>query len=269
MTDRRPPAARTALVTGASRGVGAAIAQALAAMGATIIATYRRDSDKAEELVDQLRTLHQVSAHAIPFDLSAPPEEPGGTTSLLEAVARVTSHVDILAANAAAPYPQVPLLELSAQQLIDKVSQDLAATHRLLTAFAPGMLDRRWGRIVFIGSLHLDGPTAPGMTASGVSKAAMATYASYAVDELTGPGVTINTIHPGYLATDATRHLPSAIPALIKALTPAQRTGEPRDVAGALALLMRDEASFINGASIPVAGGLNHPVALQRLAAAR
>lgn len=268
MTESRPLSGRTALVTGASRGVGAAIAQALAALGATIVATYRNDRDAAGELVARLKSAHGVVAHAVPFDLTASHENQTGTDGLLDAVARLVDRVDVLVVNAAAPYPQAPLRELSAQQLVEKVSHDLAATHRLVTALAPGMLDRGWGRMVLIGSLHRDGPTAPGMTASGVSKAALDTYATYAVDELTGPGVTVNTIHPGYLATEASRHLPPTVPALIQALTPAQRTGEPRDVAGALALLVRDEAAFINGASIPVSGGLNSPVALRRVMAA-
>lgn len=268
MSESKPLSGRTALVTGASRGVGAAIAQALASLGATIVATYRTDRDAADDLVTQLTSEYGVVAHAVPFDLTASPEDQSGADGLLDAVARLADKVDVLVVNAAAPYPQAPLRELSAQQLVQKVSYDLGATHRLVTALAPGMVNRGWGRVVFIGSLHRDGPTAPGMTASGVSKAALDTYASYAVDELTGPGVTINTIHPGYLATEASRHLPPTVPALIQALTPAQRTGEPRDVAGVLALLVRDEAAFINGASIPVAGGLNHPVALRRVMAA-
>jgi 3-oxoacyl-[acyl-carrier protein] reductase len=267
MSEPRPLSGRSALVTGASRGTGAAIAQALAAMGATIIATYRTDRAAADELVARLKSTYGVDAHAVPFDLIVSHPDPANADGLLEMVADIADGVDVLVANAAAPYPKAPLRELSAQQLVEKVSQDLAATHRLVTALAPGMLSRGWGRVILIGSLHVDGPTAPGMTANGVSKAALGAYLTYAVDELTGPGVTINIVHPGYLATGASSHLPPAVPALVEALTPAQRTGEARDVAGAVTLLVRDEAEFINGARIPVSGGLNAPVALRRLSA--
>ena len=124
-------------------------------------------------------------------------------------------------ANAAAPYPRGGLPEISAQELATKIGQDVGTAHRLVTATAPGMVERGFGRIVLVGSLHADGPTAPGMTANGVSKAALAAYVGYAADELTGPGVTANIVHPGYVATEATGHLPAAIPALLDALTPA------------------------------------------------
>lgn len=78
------------------------------------------------------------------------------------------------------------------------------------------MLEREYGRIILVGSLHADGPSAPGMAANGVTKAALAAYAAFVADELTGPGVTVNTLHPGYIATDASSRLPAEIPAQSK-----------------------------------------------------
>jgi 3-oxoacyl-[acyl-carrier protein] reductase len=126
--------------------------------------------------------------HAVPFDLTAPESAPAGVDGLLESVARIADSVDVLVANAAAPYPKVPLLELPTQQLATKVGQDIGVVHRLVTAVAPGMLERGYGRMILIGSLHARGLSAPGMTANGGSKAALAAYVGYAVDELTGPG---------------------------------------------------------------------------------
>ena len=261
----RPLSGRTALVTGGTRGIGAATSRALAALGATVVATYRSDRATAEEHARDLRAEHGVAVHALPFDLAAPDGATAGVGALLESVTRVAAGVDVLVANAAAPFPHGPLLTLSAADLATKVGLDLAATHRLVSATAPGMLDRGYGRVVLIGSLHADGPSAPGMTANGVSKAALAAYARYAADELTGPGVTINVVHPGYVATEASGNLPPAIPALLAALTPSGRTATPGDVAGIVSLLVRDEAAFLNGAWLPVSGGLNHPVSLRRL----
>lgn len=265
MKRARPLSGRTALITGASRGIGAASAQALAAMGATVIATYRSDRATAEAMAAATRAQHGVRVHVVPFDLTAPQSDLTDADGTLRAVARLSDQVDILVANAAAPYPKAPLLELSAQQLAAKVGQDLGATHRLVTAVAPGMLERGYGRMILIGSLHASGPSAPGMTANGVSKAALAAYAAYAVDELTGPGVTVNVIHPGYIATEASSHLPPAIPTMLQALTPSGRTGTPDDVATLVALLAGDEAAFLNGACIPVTGGLNQPTPFRRL----
>jgi 3-oxoacyl-[acyl-carrier protein] reductase len=265
MSSELPLSGRTALITGASRGIGSASARALAAMGATIIATYQRDRAAAEELSARIQAEHGVPVHVVAFDLTAPESSPTGVDGLLDAVARIGGRVDVLVANAAAPYPKVPLLELTSQQLATKLGQDIGAVHRLTTALAPGMLERGYGRLIMIGSLHADGPSAPGMTANGVSKAALAAYVGYAADELTGPGVTANAIHPGYITTDASSHLPQAIPIMIEALTPAGRVGTPEDVAGAVAMLVRDEAAFLNGTCFPVSGGLNHPVPFRRL----
>ena len=269
MNSDRPLSARTALVTGGTRGIGAASARALAALGASVVATYRNDRAAAEDVAARIRTEHDVAVHAVPFDLTASGAEPGSAGELLDAVARLVDDVDVLVVNAAAPYPKVPLLGLSADQLVGKVGQDVGALHQLVTAFAPNMLTRGYGRIILIGSLHALGPTAPGMAASGVTKAAMAAYVEYAVDELTGPGVTINVIHPGLVATDASSQVAAEVSSMISGLTPAGRIGTPEDVAGVVAMLVRDEATFLNGTSVPVAGGLNHPVALRRVASTK
>ena len=98
-----------------------------------------------------------------------------------------------------------------------------------------------------------------------MSKAALAAYARYAAEELTGPGVTVNVVHPGYVATEASGGMPPSIPALLAALAPSGRTATPDDVADVVSLVVREEAAFLNGAWLPVAGGLNHPVSLRRL----
>ncbi|MFC4856003.1 SDR family NAD(P)-dependent oxidoreductase [Actinophytocola glycyrrhizae] len=261
----RPLRGRTALITGGSRGIGAATAQTLAAMGASVVVTYRDSRTAAEKLAARLRAEHDVVAHAAMFDLSASEQEPAGVGELLQSVRNITGRIDVVVANAAAPYPKVPLMELSAEDLSRKIAQDIGITHRLVTSVAPGMLERGYGRIVLIGSLHAKGPSAIGMTANGVTRAALAAYVAYAADELTGPGVTVNTIHPGYIATDASSHLPAAITRVLEALTPAGRMGVSGDVAGAVAMLTREEATFVNGVCIPVSGGLNHPVSFRRL----
>ncbi|MFI9228477.1 SDR family oxidoreductase [Streptomyces rimosus] len=265
MTAQRPLSGRTALVTGGSRGIGAAAARSLAVMGAGVIITYRSTRDAADELALRLRAEHEVRALAVPFDPTVPDAAPESASGLIESVARLATGVDIFVANAAAPYRHAPLPELPAQHLAAKVGQDVAATHRLVTAMAPGMLERGYGRMILIDSLHAEGPSAPGMTANGVTKAALAAYARYAADELTGPGVTINVVHPSYVATETCSHLPPAIPPVLAALTPGGRTAVPDDIAGVIAMLTRDEAAFLNGACLPVSGGLNQPFHSTRL----
>lgn len=253
----RPLAGRTALVTGGGRGIGAATVHALAARGADIVLTYRSDRASATRVAELCRSEHGVQADALAFDSTAP----SGAAELITLAPRA----DVLVVNAAAGYPKQPLVKLSTQDLTAKVTSDLAALHEFVTHFAPGMLDRGYGRIVVVGSMHAYGPSAPGMTANGVTKAALAAYVDYAVEELTGPGVTINTVHPGYIATDLSAHLPPAIPALLQRITPSGRAGVAADIAGVVAMLTGADAEYVNGARIPVSGGLNHPVSLARL----
>ena len=107
------------------------------------------------------------------------------------------------------------------------------------------------------------------MAASGVAKAALAAYLTFAVDEFTGVGVTANLVEPGFIDTAASGHLPAQVKHALHGLTPSGRTGAPRDVAAAIAWLADEGSSFVNGARIPVAGGLNHPVAIRRVLALR
>lgn len=99
MSTDRPLTGRTAMITGASRGIGAASARALAASGADIIATYRNNRDNAHQLAAHLQAEHGVQVHTLPFDLAAPE----AVEALLTAAARIADGVDILVANAAAP----------------------------------------------------------------------------------------------------------------------------------------------------------------------
>ena len=155
-----------------------------------MVATYRSDADSAAACAASAPEDHVGTVTVTPYDLAASPGVPLSAERLVEQVRHTHGEVDILVANASAPYPQAALAELSADDLVAKTATDISALHRLVTALAPGMRRRRFGRIVVVGSLHANGPTAPGMAASGVAKAALAAYLTFVVDELTGAGVT-------------------------------------------------------------------------------
>ena len=265
MSEEQPLAGRLALVTGGTRGIGAATTRVLADLGAAVVATYRSDADSAAAVAAAAPEGRVGTVAVTAYDLAAGPGAPSSTEGLIERVQQRHGDVDILVANASAPYPQSPLAKLSADDLVAKTATDISALHRLVVALAPGMRRRRFGRIVVVGSLHAYGPTAPGMAASGVAKAALAAYLTFVVDELTGVGVTANLVEPGFVATDASRHLPDRVRHAVEGLTPAGRTGQPGDVSAAIAWLVTEQASFVNGARLPVAGGLNHPVPINRI----
>lgn len=260
LTHEKPLAGRTALITGASRGIGAASAHALAALGAHVIVTYRRDAQAAKRLTTAINAA-SGRAEALRLDI-----ETAGAVSTLVAEAQASSRqVDILVANAAAGYPKVPLMHLNADDLVGKVAADLRATHLLTTGLAPAMLESGFGRLIYVSSGHVDGPSAAGMTANGASKAALETYVKFVVDELTGDGVTANLVRPGLVDTDATRgRLPAAAVDTLVAATPAGRVAAPQDVAEVVAFLATS-GDMVNGACIPVTGGLANPFPLLRL----
>lgn len=260
MSADRPLAGRLAVVTGGTRGIGAATSEALAALGATVVATYRSKAESANAFAQDVSARGSGQVHVAAYDLA----DPRSAGNLLH-LASEHGDIDILVASASGPYRQAPLAEQSAEELAEKLSTDIAALHRLVIPITSGMRERGFGRVVVVGSLHALGPTAPGMASSGIAKAAEAAYVTFAVDELTGPGVTINLVEPGFIETDASAGLPPQVKSALDGLTPSARTGRPADVASAITWLATEESSFLNGVRIPVAGGLNQPLAISRV----
>ncbi|HME74497.1 MAG TPA: SDR family oxidoreductase [Mycobacterium sp.] len=109
------------------------------------------------------------------------------------------------------------------------------------------------------------GPTAPGMAAHGIGKAAVGGYVRYAADEFGGDGVTVNALRLGFVDTKATSAVPQQARDLLTAAIPAGRLGAPEDIGAVLALLAQPAAAWINGAVIPATAGLNNPLPLPRL----
>jgi 3-oxoacyl-[acyl-carrier protein] reductase len=259
-TPATPLAGRCALVTGGSRGIGAQTALTLARLGANVIVNHRFPGSATPVL----QAIKEEGRHAVATraDIFRPDE----LAAMLDRITE-SDHVDILVANAAAPHTPTPLLDLPANRLATKLAADIAAAHALTTRLGPAMRDRGWGRLIYIGSLHAHGPSAPGMAANGTSKAALAAYLHYVTDELTGNGVTANLIEPGYVATDRSTIVSDHIPdlaGLVNALTPGGRPLTQADIAAAVALLTT-AGDMINGITLPVTGGWNNPIPLNRI----
>lgn len=255
-----PLTGRVALVTGGSRGIGAATCVALAGLGADVLLTYRSDHQAADEVARRCRSLG-VGAVPLQTDL----DSADGAADLASAAGRQAPKVDIVVSNAAAAHPRGPLVGLDVKELSRKVAADVSVLHTLTAAFVPGMGHRGFGRVLVISSWHALGPCAPGMAAHGVSKAALETYVRYAADELGIDGVTINAVQLGFVTTDATAAVPPPARELLTAATPAGRLATVDDVAAAVALLAQPGAGWINGTVIPATGGLNFPISQARL----
>ena len=248
-----PLAGRTALVTGGSRGIGAATARALAHLGAHVVLTYRSSRSEAEVVAKTCRAT-AGSADVLPADLDGR----DGVDALITGLAG--TDVDIVVDNAVAPLPRAGILELETQQILDKVTADLAILHRLIQALTPGMHQRGFGRIIAITSGHAIGPTAPGMTAHGVTKAAVEALVRYAAAEVGHSGVTVNAVRPGFVDTDASRDVPAEVREAMTRAIPARRVATAEDIAGVVSLVAQPASGWVNGVAIPAAGGLNYPI---------
>lgn len=241
---------RLAIVTGANRGIGFAMAEALAAAGADIMAASARLDPERSAIGDRVRQLgREFTGFRVDF---ANRDEVLGLASR---IADGDRRPDILINNAGtierAPAAEHPL------DLFDRVLEvNLASQFALTQAVGKRMLDEGYGRIVFTASLlaFQGGINVPGYTAA---KSGVAGLVRALSNEWAGRGVTVNAIAPGYIATDNTRALrddPARVEAILNRI-PVGRWGEPGDLGGAAVFLASDAAAYVSGAILPVDGG--------------
>jgi 3-oxoacyl-[acyl-carrier protein] reductase len=247
-----PPAdltGRVALVTGGSRGIGAAISLELAAAGATVAVNYARNADAAAavcgEIVDAGGT-----AHAIAGDVATP----DGARALVEQVEADVGPIDALVCNAGITRDNL-IMKLGVDDWRAVIDTNLGGAFCCCQAVSRPMLKRRRGAIVTLSSIvGVHGN--PGQTNYAASKAGLIGLTKSLAKELGARGIRVNAIAPGYIATELTDALPEPAREAILAGTPLGRLGEPADVARAVRFLVSDDAAFITGDVLAVDGGL-------------
>lgn len=241
---------KTALVLGASRGLGAAIAAALAAEGVIVYAAARTASSIAA--TENIRP--------VAVDLA----DPASVDALIETI-RAMGGVDILVNNSGGPKAG-PALGQSRAAWNAAFETMASALFAITDALLPAMIERQWGRIITIGSSGVEQPIANLALSNGV-RAAIAGWSKTLAGEVARHGITVNMILPGRIDTDRVRELDTikagntgasvdAVQAASRAEIPAGRYGRPEEFAAAAAFLASAQASYITGSSLRVDGGM-------------
>jgi NAD(P)-dependent dehydrogenase (short-subunit alcohol dehydrogenase family) len=240
---------RVALVTGASRGLGAAIARTLAACGASVAINYFNNADRAERLASTIRA-DGGRAGAFGGDV----RDEAQVDSLVARVTAELGPIDILVVNATGPQPFLPIEQLTWPAMLDQLEFFVKSPMLLAKAVVPGMKQRRRGRIINVGSEVFEKGVPQFSNYVSAKGAQLGLTRSWAM-ELAEWQITVNQVSPGWIPTE--RHASDSQEAkdAYAARVPLGHMGDPTDVAEAVAFLASDAAKFITGQKLSVNGG--------------
>ena len=240
---------KSALVTGASGGIGSAVARALHNQGAELIINGTR-STELEKLAAELGN----KVHVLQGDLS----DTNSIGCLAEEAEKISDNgIDILVNNAGITRDNL-LVRLSDKDLMDVINLNLIAGFHLTRKIIRGMMKRKWGRVIGISSVvGITGNA--GQTNYAAAKAGMIGFSKALALEVASRGITVNNIAPGFIKTPMTEDLSEEQVTRLQASVPIGRLGEAEDVAAAVVYLASMEASYVTGATLNVNGGMAMP----------
>jgi dehydrogenase/reductase SDR family protein 4 len=242
---------RVAIVTGASRGIGKAIAAAFAREGAAVVICGRK-----QETLDQVAS--EITGQVFPLGCHVGRKD--DIQRLVETAHREFGKVDILVNNAATNIAQEPVLQVDENKFDKMIEINLKSAFRLIQAIAPGMCDRGAGSIINIASISGLRPQYQGMLYSMTKAALIMMTKSYA-QELGPRGVRVNAIAPGLIQTELSEYYwKDKNLAHVLEKQPIRHLGQPEEVAEAALLLASDSASYITGQTMVVDGGRLNPI---------
>jgi 3-oxoacyl-[acyl-carrier protein] reductase len=241
---------KTALVTGASRGIGRAIAVALARGGAKLALNYAGNEAAAEEALRLVREAGSPEARLYRFDVA----DPAACNAAVESVLADLGALDVLVNNAGIAVDQL-VMRLKDDDWNRQLQVNLTGTFNLIRAATRPMMKARRGAIVNLTSVVGEMGNA-GQAAYAAAKAGQIGLTKSVARELASRNIRVNAVAPGYIDTDMTAGLPEAAKTKMMELIPLGRLGSAEDVANAVAFLASDQASYVTGEVLRVNGGM-------------
>ncbi|KXU36316.1 beta-ketoacyl-ACP reductase [Ventosimonas gracilis] len=239
---------KVALVTGASRGIGQAIALELGRRGYIVIGTATTESGAAK--IDAFFKENGINGKGLALDVG----NDESVASALEAVQKTFAAPLILVNNAGITRDNL-LMRMKDDEWFEVINTNLNGLYRLSKAVLRGMTKARFGRIINIGSV-VGQMGNGGQTNYAAAKAGLEGFSRALAREVGSRAITVNTVAPGFIDTDMTRELPEAQREALTAQIPLARLGQPEEIAKAVAFLASEDAAYISGATLPVNGGL-------------
>jgi NAD(P)-dependent dehydrogenase (short-subunit alcohol dehydrogenase family) len=240
---------RLAFVTGGSRGIGRAIALALAEEGCDTLINYQSANEAAEEVVSELKK-KGVRAKAYKADISNDAE----TLAMVNEIKEEFGTVDILVNNAAINRDR-GFLKMTKQMWEEVLGVNLNGPFNVTHELLPGMVAKGWGRVINIASMN--GQTGNfGQANYAVTKGGLVSLTFTLAREFARKGITVNAVSPGYTDTDMTKGMPAAAADMVRSMIPMGRMGTPDEIAAAVVFVASPQASYITGQVIGVNGGM-------------
>ncbi|OAX57619.1 acetoacetyl-CoA reductase [Xanthomonas graminis] len=238
---------RVALVTGGTGGIGTAICERLAAQGHRVASNYR-DAAKARAWQQRMRERgHEIAIVA--GDVASPDH----AQALVQEVERQLGPIEVLINNAGITR-DTTFHKMTAEQWHEVINTNLNSVFNVTRPVIEGMRKQRWGRVIQISSINgLKGQY--GQANYAAAKAGMHGFTISLARENAGHGITVNTVSPGYVATDMVMSVPDEVRAKIIADIPTGRLGRPEEIAYAVAFLVAEEAAWITGSNLDINGG--------------
>lgn len=240
---------KVVIVTGASRGIGAAIAQSLGSHGVTVIVNYHKNQEKAKAVLDKVK---ENGGTGMIFQADV--RDGDAVNAMVDTAITTYGKVDVLINNANINFPIKPFLALTWEEINAKITGEIQAVYNCSQAVLRDMTKRKAGKLIFISS-SLSRHPGYGFAAHAAAKSALDSMAKVMAMELGPEGITVNVIGPGLVKTDTTAGLPAEVHEQTAAFTPLRRVGMPDDVAGVAVFLASSLSDYLTGQYIPVSGG--------------